>query len=59
MTNARVFCLAVGFLLAAAVGLSPPPLHAEKRETIENSIGMRLVAIPAGEFMMGAEGTED
>ncbi len=34
---------------------TPPVVSAAEPEVITNSIGMKLVAIPAGEFMMGAE----
>ena len=34
---------------------TPPVVSAAEPEVITNSIGMKLVAIPAGEFLMGAE----
>ena len=43
----RVICL-----LFLARGWSVP-CRAEERPVIENSIGMKLVSIPAGEFLMG------
>lgn len=38
-----------------AISETPPTVAAQSRETINNSIGMKLVLVPAGEFMMGAE----
>ena len=49
-------------MLVRLIGLAIPrpwlaiPCWAEERPVIENSIGMKLVSIPAGEFLMG--GTE-
>ena len=40
---------------AAVFCLVHSPAHAEQFETITNSLGMKLVLIPAGEFQMGAE----
>ena len=43
--------------MAVIAGGVARPCWAEERPVIENSIGMKLVSIPAGEFLMGA--TED
>ncbi|HUY91174.1 MAG TPA: hypothetical protein VMV10_20720 [Pirellulales bacterium] len=47
--------LIIWLLLAIAVAFAPPRLHAQQPEAFTNSIGMKFVSIPAGEFMMGAE----
>jgi formylglycine-generating enzyme required for sulfatase activity len=39
--------------------LAPARSHAQHRESFTNSIGMKLVLIPSGEFMMGAEEDRD
>ena len=48
MESVVLSCAAVLFLVTA-------PVEAAEPETIINSIGMKLVLIPAGEFQMGAE----
>lgn len=50
----------IGYALAVAFGMvlmgtTPSVVRAAEPEVITNSIGMKLVVIPAGEFMMGAE----
>ncbi|MBS0208293.1 MAG: formylglycine-generating enzyme family protein [Planctomycetes bacterium] len=50
MLHARLFLL-VAFLAAPLVSTA----RAEEAKVITNSLGMKLVLIPAGEFMMGAE----
>jgi formylglycine-generating enzyme required for sulfatase activity len=37
----------------------PPPVPAEPPKQITNSIGMKLVLIPAGEFLMGSDKADD
>ncbi len=55
-------CTAGGGLSAAMPGLppsSPSPARTPKAgETITNSIGMKMVLLPAGEFMMGSPESE-
>lgn len=43
----------LALLAAALAGCAAPPAGAPP--TVSNSLGMRLVAIPAGEFLMGSE----
>lgn len=50
LLNARGLWIA---LTAATIAMNGPALFAA--ETITNSLGMKLVLIPAGEFQMGAE----
>ena len=48
--------------LAAAFGNKPrpnPPPASEAGEPITNSLGMKLVRIPAGEFLMGSDETDE
>jgi formylglycine-generating enzyme required for sulfatase activity len=45
------FVAALGFVFALTVGEA----IAQQSEVIKNSLGMKLVLVPAGEFMMGAE----
>jgi formylglycine-generating enzyme required for sulfatase activity len=42
-------------LLALSISLSAAETTKPGHKTIENSLGMKLVLIPAGEFMMGSE----
>ena len=49
-----VYALTVAFG-TVLMGTMPRVVRAAELEVITNSIGMKLVAIPAGEFMMGAE----
>ena len=37
------------------MGTAPRMVRAAEPEVITNTVGMKLVAIPAGEFLMGAE----
>jgi formylglycine-generating enzyme required for sulfatase activity len=50
----RADCGRVLILLIVAIGFTVPPA-AGAAETTKNTIGMKLVLVPAGEFRMGAE----
>jgi len=43
------------FLYTSSIQAEPPSQPAQKSQEITNSIGMKLVLIPAGEFMMGGQ----
>ena len=55
----RVPCMIVGLLLVASastLSAADPPVKPGQVRT--NSIGMKLVEIPAGEFLMGSPDSE-
>ena len=52
-TNFPCCCSGIATMAVLAGGMGRP-CRAEERPVIENSIGMKLVSIPAGEFLMGA-----
>jgi formylglycine-generating enzyme required for sulfatase activity len=52
----RTFILVASLAVALLAG--PRPAQAENPKTVTNSIGLRLVRIPAGTFMMGSPRSE-
>ena len=57
-TAARIIASIAGIGICVTLG-SAPARSANAAETVTNSIGMKLVLVPAGEFMMGAEEDRD
>ena len=60
-TYASVFLLATGFLLSACSSqrMQPTPPGPPAPRVIENSLGMKFVLVPAGEFLMGSDESPD
>lgn len=60
-TYASVFLLATGFLLSACSSqrMQPTPPKPPAPRAIENSLGMKFVLVPAGEFLMGSDESPD
>ncbi len=57
MNASRCLKIAAGVVMAAALGSSLVAAELGQEKTFTNSLGMKFVRIPAGEFMMGAEET--
>ena len=65
MMEKKAQCLTLMLMVVNAAALLSAPKEksgstsADRADVITNSIGMKLVRIPAGEFMMGAEEDRD